>query len=191
MLRNWYKAGLYVIEWGLESASEKVLKKVKKGITLNTVKRLLFESYSVGILNKVFMFHNLPEEDYEDLWLSVNFLKELIKNGIIRPFYEILTPLELLIGTPLYEDNIPGKEKDFKKVFFPRGELVAQAGYIPKYNYNIKKTIIEKIITDLKNYIEKNNILEANDEVILFDVILEKLRIENKPLKIKTRVSYS
>lgn len=191
MLKKWYNSGLLVIEWGVESASEEVLKTVKKGTTLKTIKRLLWESYSVGILNKVFMFHNLPDEDYENLWLSLTFLKTFVSQGIVRPFWEILTPLELLVGTPLYENSVNNSEdgkKAFKKVFEPRGELVVQAGYVSKSDYNIKKSILSEALSELKEICQKLNILEMNDEAIMVDVILEDLSLCGNDLAVNTRL---
>lgn len=189
MLEKWHLAGLYVIEWGLESASESVLRTVKKGINMKHVRRLLLEAHSVGILNKVFMFHNLPSEDYDDLLSSVLFLKEYAQQGVIRVFWEILTPLELLIDTPLYNENMKSGQQGFKKVFKPRGELVAQGGYISKENYTIKKAILVEYISKLSHLGSENHILETNDEAILFDVILEVLYEKHKNLKLKTRIT--
>ena len=49
-------------------------------------------------------------------------------NGIVRVFWEISTPLELLEGTLLYEQA--QTEDLFDKIFEPRGLLEAKAGYI-------------------------------------------------------------
>jgi anaerobic magnesium-protoporphyrin IX monomethyl ester cyclase len=192
MLRKWYDSGLRVIEWGVESASPSVLKNVKKGTTITITQRLLWDAYTIGILNKVFMFHNLPSENYDDLWDSIKFLITFVVNGVVRPFWEILTPLELLVDTPLYNDSInhfTDKDKYFKKVFLPRGDLVAQAGYIPIHNYNIKKSLLREALTEVKNICKKQNILEVNDEAILFDIIIEKLRMQGKPLFVKVRLN--
>lgn len=192
MLRKWHESGLYVLEWGVESASQTVLKSVKKGTTIETIQRLLWDSYSVGILNKVFMFHNLPSENYEDLWQSIMFLKTYVLQGIVRPFWEILTPLELLVDTPLYNESVNGSVNDnkyFKKVFLPRGTFVAQASYLSNQNYEIKKTMLADSLQEVKALCIKENILEVNDEAIMFDIILEELRLEGKELKLNTRLS--
>lgn len=192
MLELWYKSGLSVIEWGLETASNKVLKKVKKGMKLDTTKRLLHEASDIGFLNKIFMFHNLPEEDFDELWQSVLFLKKYVTKGLVRPFWELLTPMELLVDTPLYNSNFTTeKSLDFKKVFKPRGKLVVQAGYIPNENYNIKKSILSNSLLELKELALKYNILEMDDEAILTDVILEDLRNKKHPIKIHSRIEHA
>lgn len=191
MLEDWYRSGLLVIEWGLESASPNVLKHIKKGIDTNEIRRLLIESSEVGLLNKLFMFHNLPSESYEDLWASLTFLKSYVKSGIIRPFWEIRTPLELLEGTPLYEESFSDAKffaNNFKKVFRPRGDMVVQAGYVPNEIYGIKQSLITSTVTELAEISARHNILDVNDEAIMFDVILEKLRMQGVSLKLNTRL---
>ena len=172
-LELWYKAGLRVVEWGLESASQKVLDSVNKGINIDSIKRLLFDANKLGLLNKLFMFHNLPEENYDDLYTSIQFLKKFVKYGIVRAFWEISTPLELLDGTILYEQA--EKTNIFAKVFKPRGLLEAKAGYIHNYNYQIKQDIFNKELEDEEAYYKQKGILNVNDEAIMFDVIIEEI----------------
>lgn len=172
-LKLWYNAGLRVVEWGLESASQKVLDSVNKGINIDNIKRLLFDANRIGLLNKLFMFHNLPEENYEDLYTSIQFLKKFVRYGIVRVFWEISTPLELLEGTILYEEA--EKEDIFLRVFRPRGLLEAKAGYLHRCNYQIKQDIFNKELEDEEEYYKKKGILNVNDEAIMFDVIIEEL----------------
>lgn len=183
-LKLWHKAGLRVVEWGLESASQKVLDSVDKGINIDSIKRLLFDSNKVGLLNKLFMFHNLPEEDYEDLYRSIQFLKRFVKYGIVRAFWEISTPLELLEGTLLYEQA--QNEEIFVKVFEPRGKLEVKSGYLHKSNYQIKQDIFNKELEDEENNYKKKGILNVNDEAIMFDVIIEEIS-QNNVLYAKVR----
>ena len=176
-LKLWHEAGLRVVEWGLESASQKVLDSVNKGINISNIKRLLFDANEIGLLNKLFMFHNLPEENYEDLYTSILFLKKFVRYGIVRVFWEISTPLELLEGTILYEQA--EHEELFRQVFKPRGLLEAKASYIHKYNYQIKQDIFDRELEDEEEYYKKKGILNVNDEAIMFDVIIEELSQEN------------
>lgn len=119
------------------------------------------------------MFHNLPEEDYDDIYTSLQFLKKFVKYKIVRAFWEISTPLELLEGTPLYDEA--NKKLIFKSVFKPRGILEVKAGYIHRKNYQIKKDIFNKELENEEIYYKKQGILNVNDEAIMFDVIIEEL----------------
>jgi len=177
-LEKWYKSGLRVIEWGLESASQKVLNSVNKGIDIENIKRLLFESNDIGFLNKLFMFHNLPKENYDDLYESILFLKKFVRYKIVRPFWEISTPLELLEGTPLYEESLISDV--FEKVYLSRGELLSKASYVHKKNYRIKKDIFNKEFDGVEEFYKKRGVLSVNDEAIMFDVIIDELSNENK-----------
>lgn len=176
-LNLWYKAGLRVIEWGLESASQSVLNSVNKGIEIDNIINLLFEANNIGFLNKLFMFHNLPEENYEDLYESIQFLKKFVRYGIVRPFWEISTPLELLEGTILYEQAMEGKL--FDKVLYSRGLLDSKAKYVHKMNYEIKKDIFNKEFEDIESHYKDMGVLNVNDEAIMFDVIIDELSKEN------------
>lgn len=177
-LKKWYDAGLTVIEWGLESASQKVLNSANKGIDIKNIKRLLIDANEIGFLNKLFMFHNLPAENYDDLYESIQFLKQFVKYKIVRPFWEISTPLELLEGTPLYEDAL--NNDIFKKIFLPRGKLLSKAGYIHKNNYNIKKDIFNREFEGVETIYKNMGVLSVNDEAIMFDVIINELAKDNE-----------
>lgn len=43
-------------------------------------------------------------------------------------------------------------------------------------------------VTELAEISAKHNILDVNDEAIMFDVILEKLRMQGVSLKLNTRL---
>ena len=87
------------------------------------------------------------------------------------------------------QNSVPVPVFCVKKVFKPRGELVAQGGYISKENYTIKKAILVEYISKLSYLGNENHILETNDEAILFDVILEVLYEKHKDLKLRTRIT--
>jgi len=71
------EAGCYSIEFGLESGSKKILKKIRKGISLEIVRRIIADCESVGmgmILNCMIGFPSEEEADAEKL---VAFLDEI------------------------------------------------------------------------------------------------------------------
>lgn len=110
LLKYLKKSGCRQIEIGAESGSDKVLRALKKGITVqnlkDTVKRI--KKYGIKVL-LTFMIGN-PEETQEDLMKTLNLAKELNAN-FTRFFY--LTPFP---GTELYDLAIRNhwvKEIDF------------------------------------------------------------------------------
>ena len=78
-LKKLYKAGLIFCFWGLESASPKILKKMNKGINIDTAQKILETAHSIGILNGVYWMYNFPEETIDDFNLTYNFIKKNIK----------------------------------------------------------------------------------------------------------------
>ena len=78
LLKKLHKAGLIHCFWGLESASPKILKKMNKGININTAQKILETAHSIGILNGIYWMYNFPEETIDDFNLTYNFIRENI-----------------------------------------------------------------------------------------------------------------
>jgi len=79
LLKKLYKAGLRICGWGLESASQKLLEKMNKGININSALKILKTAHSIGIQNFVYMIKGFPGETDYDFELSYNFIKKNIK----------------------------------------------------------------------------------------------------------------
>ena len=79
LLKKLYKAGLRVCGWGLESASPKVLKKMNKGINIDSAQKILETAHSLGIFNRVNWIYNFPGETIDDFNLTYNFIKRNVK----------------------------------------------------------------------------------------------------------------
>lgn len=69
-----YNAGLRIISFGLESASETLLKKMNKGIHLNSVPDILRNSHKAGIWNNVYLILGFPGEQDKDIHITKEFL---------------------------------------------------------------------------------------------------------------------
>jgi len=109
---------------------------------------------------------------------------------VVRPFYEIRTPLELLEGKPLYDETFSNNNfgGNFKKAWLPRGRLVAQCGYTPNEDYNIKTKMLSYFVLEMQERLKPYNVLKMNDEAIMLDVIIEDLRSSGYDLKVHTRM---
>ncbi len=79
LLKKLHKAGLIFCFWGLESASPKILKKMNKGISVDTAQKILETAHSVGILNGIYWMYNFPEETIDDFNLTYNFVKQNVR----------------------------------------------------------------------------------------------------------------
>ena len=83
----------------------------------------IIKKYRFGIFLKLPMvniFFSIHKLEYLNL-LNNTILDFITPNGIVRVFWEISTPLELLEGTLLYEQA--QTEDLFDKIFEPRGLL--------------------------------------------------------------------
>jgi anaerobic magnesium-protoporphyrin IX monomethyl ester cyclase len=76
ILTTMRKAGLVSIDLGLESASPKVLKAIKKEIRTEQVTAVLRKCKNLGIRTLVFSMLSLPDEMDDDAEMTVRFLEE-------------------------------------------------------------------------------------------------------------------
>ncbi|MCA9895787.1 MAG: B12-binding domain-containing radical SAM protein [Anaerolineae bacterium] len=74
MLDGIGEAGCRMILFGLESASEAVVKRMIKGTFADDMSRILIDSEQAGIWNHTFFFFGFPGETLEDAQETVNFL---------------------------------------------------------------------------------------------------------------------
>ena len=83
------KAGARIICWGFESAAERVLQLMDKGIDINTVKRICSEARRAGIWNHVFAFFGFPGETEEEAYQTMDFIlnnQDIIQTAGAGPF---------------------------------------------------------------------------------------------------------
>lgn len=174
VLNEWYKGGARVVEWGLESASQKVLDAMNKHVKKETAQRIILEASKVGILNKLFMFHNYPGETVADLEETLSFLYVNTKMGHIRPFPTVRNKMYLLKNTSLY--NSLDTETLFQKVWRPSGEFSITAHYIDLCNYSDKVPLIENHLSQVKKLARDRFVFSTDDENVMFDLVVSDLR---------------
>jgi len=75
-LKILYDSGLKVIVWGVESASDRVLKLIRKGTEKAGIKKVLSDSHSAGITNAVYIIFGFPTETKEELIETITFLTD-------------------------------------------------------------------------------------------------------------------
>ncbi|MEE8390616.1 MAG: radical SAM protein [Anaerolineae bacterium] len=96
MLHLMEQAGCRWISWGIESGSEKVLKRVRKGITLEQVRQALLWSKEAGIHNWGYFIIGLPGETEETIQETIRFSKQLPLDLVL---FHIAAPYP---GSPLF-----------------------------------------------------------------------------------------
>ncbi len=75
VLSTAYKAGCRMLLWGFESASEKVMKDINKGIDISKREEILRLSRKIGIWNFAFLFFGFPTETEADAAETIDYLK--------------------------------------------------------------------------------------------------------------------
>jgi len=98
ILRNLKKAGCFRIWYGAESGSEKVVKAMAKGFTVEQVKRSVKLTMDTGIEAGLFILLGYPGETLGDVLKTMGMIREL------KPHYcggSVAYPIK---GTPFYEE---------------------------------------------------------------------------------------
>ena len=79
LLKKMYMAGFRSVSWGFETASDRILKLINKGIDLNSTKRILKDADKACIYSRLYVLTRFPTAKYEDDIKSLNFLKKYSK----------------------------------------------------------------------------------------------------------------
>jgi radical SAM superfamily enzyme YgiQ (UPF0313 family) len=96
MLRLMAQAGCRWISWGIESGSEQVLRRVRKGITVEQVERALQWAREAGIRNWGYFIIGLPGETEETIKQTIRLSKRLPMDLVL---FHIAAPYP---GSPLF-----------------------------------------------------------------------------------------
>ncbi len=92
------KSGCIRIKIGVETGSDKILKRVKKGITTEQIRNAISLIREVGIPLTIYLMIGFPGETDEDVRKTIRFAEEIKADynslGIIAPYY----------GTEMYEE---------------------------------------------------------------------------------------
>ncbi|PVX23287.1 MAG: B12-binding domain-containing radical SAM protein [Candidatus Bathyarchaeum sp.] len=112
LLRKMKEAGCNNLFFGIESASEKVLKIIKKGVSIAHSKKIVKQAEKLGIKTHCSFILGLPGETSESLNDIIKFIKETKPTGRVLP-----NLLENHPGTELYQTV--GKQFNQSQIPFP------------------------------------------------------------------------
>jgi radical SAM superfamily enzyme YgiQ (UPF0313 family) len=74
LLERMARGGCRMVLFGLETASERMVAHMEKGVTMANVQRILNDSAAAGIWNHTFFFFGFPTETLDDAQETVNFV---------------------------------------------------------------------------------------------------------------------
>jgi len=99
------KCGFKTLELGIESGSPRMLKKIKKDITVEQVKEAVAKLKKFDIEGKYCFMAGFPRERVQDMYKSADLMRDIKKiNAYSRiPGWRIFTPFP---GIELYKDSI-------------------------------------------------------------------------------------
>lgn len=100
VLRKLHHLGLRFVLWGVESGSQKILDKIKKGTIVKDVERVLFDSHTVGIKNVTYIMFGFPGESEKEFVETVEFLERNSENIDLVS----VSTFGLHKGTPVYNN---------------------------------------------------------------------------------------
>lgn len=174
-INQWYRGGARVIEWGLESASNKVLESMNKGIRVQKAQEILHIAGSVGIKNKLLTWHNYPGETIQDLQKTISFVKKNVQEGFAVPMFTLKNRLVLQVGSELYNECIINRNQKnyFDKVWLPASQYSINAKYFNLSNDDkAKLNLIDAYFQELREICNLKDIFVASNENITFDLLL-------------------
>ncbi len=144
LLKKLYKSGLRIAQWGLETASPKILNKYNKGIKVSTVIRILKDAYKIGIFNHLYLIYNFPGETWDDFMMTINFINKYKKEVKSYAFHSFV----ICRDTYIYEhpEEFSINPEDIKNKDFVSYSMICNE------NENVKEKdeIVEKEAYKLK-----------------------------------------
>ena len=172
LLKKMKRAGCYFISYGCEAGNDKVLKAIKKGITLDQVRSAVSWTKEAGINNSVNFIIGHKEETYQDSLDTLHFADELPTNFVnfynllpypgteslewARQHANFLVPPDSYLENISYRDNKPIFEtKEFTK---KQREEVIRKGF-DLYRKKILNFRLGRVLGSIIFWITKNNFI--------------------------------
>jgi len=136
LLKLMKKAHCHQISYGLETGTEKVLKILNKGITLQQARKSISMAKKVGLETTASFMIGAPNETIADIKQTIKFAKE------ISPDLAMFYILKAYPGTQVYNDSIKkGVLKD-----------VSWDEYLMHNPSVLKESLNDKELTEILNY---------------------------------------
>jgi radical SAM superfamily enzyme YgiQ (UPF0313 family) len=137
MLFSMRKAGCNQISYGVESGSQPILKRIRKGITVEQVDRAVKMSANMGFKRiSVYFMVSLPGETMKDIKLTFDLIKRLRNYGdsVFASFgYTLIYPGTELEKIAMEEKILPKDFSWYDPVHFPKHMISNSISDIPYF----------------------------------------------------------
>lgn len=159
------KAGCESISFGVESGSERIIKKINKKITLEQVRGIAKICKELDLNTKFFFVYSLPSENEDDLKLTLNLMEELRSYSFKFHCYAGIA--RIYPGTNLEaiakkEMKIPNDFNWYKKIFIELNKEIGADPTIPLYeneSLSLGK-IVDMVKKSEQEWIKKEGVLK-------------------------------
>ena len=144
-LKAMKKSGCYMISYGVESGSDKILRNLNKGITVEDIKRTIFLSKKYGIRSIAYMIVGSPGEDRNTIQESIRLIQKIKPDYVL---YNVLVPAPV---STLYDKAIiknDSLESFYKDVIFFDANAQWPLNETPEFTKNDIKYWTKKATRD-------------------------------------------
>lgn len=146
-------AGCVAVAYGIESGSPKVLKAIKKNIDLDQIKEAIRHTVELGMVSKNCFMFSLPEEEEQDMLMTINLMKELASYSpkVLNPYgLTLIYPGTELERLAKEEGKLPADFSWNTYTEFDKSRLYGQNKTIPFYE---GKLTIERVKSVLRKHL--------------------------------------
>jgi len=166
ILEKMKEAGCRVISYGVESGSPKILKSIKKNISIGQILKAYDLSLGLGFNTKAFFMESFPGETLKDIEMTNDLKIKLLMIGLkhFRPVYitDVNNCTLIYPGTEIEtiakNENLLSKDFDWnKQTSFPLNKKFGFSPYIPVYQSPTLS--IEEIMDFNLNYNKRPSVL--------------------------------
>ena len=95
------KAGFTTVTFGTESASQRILDKMEKGVKVGTIEQNIQDAYREGIKVSLFLMVGFPGENEDTFMETIHFIT---KNVNYLPAIGQITPVSIVWGSRIHDD---------------------------------------------------------------------------------------
>ena len=131
------RAGCGHIQYGVESGSQKILRALAKGISIERVQKAIADSREVGVIPSIYLITGVPGETWDDVEETLGVLEKIRAND------GIVSKLSVYPGTGVWEEYRAAHGLD--DAFWerdPRGSVWARED---RFGDKAQKAMLEKV----------------------------------------------